>query len=91
MEYKLFANLGWIYGWAAARETAMTKSELIRRIAELSPHLQQSDVERVIEAVFKKLGTALARRDRIEIRGFGAPSSSSTAARGSARTPASAP
>jgi len=49
----------------------MTKSELVRRIAELSPHLQQSDVERVIEAIFTKIGTALARRDRIEIRGFG--------------------
>ena len=49
----------------------MIRSELIRRISELNPHLRQSDVERVIEAIFKKIGTALARRDRIEIRGFG--------------------
>jgi nucleoid DNA-binding protein len=49
----------------------MIRSELIRRISELNPHLRQSDVERVIEVIFKKIGTALARRDRIEIRGFG--------------------
>jgi integration host factor subunit beta len=49
----------------------MIRSELIRRISELNPHLRQSDVERVIEAIFKNIGTALARRDRIEIRGFG--------------------
>ena len=49
----------------------MTKSELVRRMAELHPHLQHSDVERVVETIFKTIGTALARRDRIEIRGFG--------------------
>jgi len=49
----------------------MIRSELIRRISELNPHLRQSDVERVIEAFFRRIGTALARRDRVEIRGFG--------------------
>ena len=49
----------------------MTKSELVGRMAELHPHLQGRDIERVVEAVFASIGHALARRDRIEIRGFG--------------------
>jgi integration host factor subunit beta len=49
----------------------MTKSELVRRMAELHPHLQHSDVERVVEAIFTSISEALARGGRIEIRGFG--------------------
>ena len=49
----------------------MTKSELVRRMAELHPHLQHSDVERVVETIFTSIGTALTRGDRVEIRGFG--------------------
>jgi integration host factor subunit beta len=49
----------------------MTKSELVRRMAELHPHLQHSEVERVVETIFTSIGEALTRRDRIEIRGFG--------------------
>jgi integration host factor subunit beta len=49
----------------------MTKSELVKRVAELSPDLPHSDVERVVEAIFTSIGEALTRRDRIEIRGFG--------------------
>jgi integration host factor subunit beta len=60
------------YGRLAARRgTAMTKSELVRRMAELHPHLQHSDVERVVETVFQVIGEALAQGGRIEIRGFG--------------------
>jgi integration host factor subunit beta len=47
------------------------RSELIERVAELHPHLRYSDVERVVETIFASIGNALARRDRIEIRGFG--------------------
>jgi integration host factor subunit beta len=50
----------------------MTKSELVRRMAELHPHLQHSDVERVVEIIFTSISEALARGARIEIRGFGA-------------------
>jgi integration host factor subunit beta len=49
----------------------MTKSELVRRMAELHPHLQHSDVERVVETLFTAIGDSLARGGRIEIRGFG--------------------
>ena len=50
----------------------MIKSELIQRIAQENPHLYQRDVERIINTVFNEIGTALARGDRVELRGFGA-------------------
>ena len=50
----------------------MTKSELIARLAEFNPHLYQRDVERVVEAVLGEITAALARGDRVELRGFGA-------------------
>jgi integration host factor, beta subunit len=49
----------------------MLRSELIERVAELHPHLRQSDIERVVETIFTSIGKALARGARIEIRGFG--------------------
>ena len=51
---------------------AMTKSELIARLAAKHPHLYLRDVERVVTAVFDEIGNALARGDRVELRGFGA-------------------
>ncbi len=72
MGYELFANLGRIYGWVAARRgTAMTKSQLVQRVAEFHPYRRHSDVERVVETIFEKIGTPLARKNRLEIRGFG--------------------
>ena len=49
----------------------MLRSELIERVAELHPHLRQSDIERVVETIFGEIGNALARGARTEIRGFG--------------------
>jgi len=51
---------------------AMTKSELILRLAELNPHLYQRDVERIVTTVFDEITAALARGHRVELRGFGA-------------------
>jgi integration host factor subunit beta len=50
----------------------MTKSELIQRIAELNPHLYHRDVERIVTTIFDEISEALARGDRVELRGFGA-------------------
>jgi integration host factor subunit beta len=50
----------------------MTKSELILRLAEANPHLYQRDVERIVSTVFEEITEALARGDRVELRGFGA-------------------
>ena len=50
----------------------MTKSELIAHLAEANPHLYQRDVERIVTTIFDEIATALARGDRVELRGFGA-------------------
>ncbi len=50
----------------------MIKSELIQQIAEDNPHLYQRDVERIVSTLFEEMTAALARGDRVELRGFGA-------------------
>jgi len=50
----------------------MTKSELITFLAEENPHLYQRDVERIVTTIFDEIAAALARGDRVELRGFGA-------------------
>lgn len=50
----------------------MTKSELIARLAERNPHLTQRDMERIVATIFEEITTALARGQRVELRGFGA-------------------
>ena len=50
----------------------MTKSELILRLAEANPHLFHRDVERIVTTIFDEVAEALARGDRVELRGFGA-------------------
>jgi integration host factor subunit beta len=49
----------------------MLKSELIERIAEQNPHLYQRDVEIVVNTILGTITAALARGDRVELRGFG--------------------
>ena len=69
---------GGVEGWATAigegewGMIAMTKSELILKIGELNPHLYQRDVERIVSTIFDEISAALARGDRVELRGFGA-------------------
>ncbi len=50
----------------------MTKSELIERIANKNPHLLLKDVERIVNVVFDKIISSLAKGERVEFRGFGA-------------------
>ena len=50
----------------------MTRSGLIKRLAAANPHLFAHDIERIVAAVFERIGSALARGDRVELRGFGA-------------------
>ena len=49
----------------------MTKSELIARIAEINPHLYQSDAEKNVTTVFNGIAEALSKGQRVELRGFG--------------------
>ena len=50
----------------------MTKSELIQRLADRNPHLYQRDIEKIVATIFDEITEALARGDRVELRGFGA-------------------
>lgn len=50
----------------------MIRSELISKIAEENPHLFQRDVERIVNTIFEEIVEAMARGDRVELRGFGA-------------------
>ena len=50
----------------------MIKSELIQKIAAANQHLYHRDIERIVNVVFNEVVEALARGDRVELRGFGA-------------------
>ena len=50
----------------------MIKSDLVVKIAERNPHLYQRDVENIVNAILDTIADALARGDRVELRGFGA-------------------
>ena len=50
----------------------MIKSELVQRISLQNPHLYQRDVENIINAILHEITAAMARGDRVELRGFGA-------------------
>ncbi|BAL25839.1 MAG: integration host factor subunit beta [Azoarcus sp.] len=49
----------------------MTKSELIARLAARFPQLVAKDADYAVKMVIDAMSDALARGDRIEIRGFG--------------------
>lgn len=50
----------------------MIKSELVQKIAQANPHLYQRDVELIVNTILDEICQALARGDRVELRGFGA-------------------
>jgi len=49
----------------------ITKSELIEKISLKQNHLAHKDIELSIKSIIEQMSTALAKGDRIEIRGFG--------------------
>ena len=49
----------------------MITSELIKRLMAQCPHLYEGDIEKVVNAILERISEALARRDRVEVRGFG--------------------
>ena len=59
----------------------MIKSELVQRIAERNTHLYQRDIENIVGSILDEVVKALARGDRVELRGFGAFSTKERAAR----------
>ena len=54
------------------RNRSMIKSELIQRIATRNEHLYHRDVETIVSTILDEITAALARGDRVELRGFGA-------------------
>src|ERR1700752_3196470 len=69
---------GFQSAWAGR---AMIKSELVQRIAAQNPHLYQRDVENIVNAILNEIVGALAKGNRVELRGFGAFSVKSRPAR----------
>ena len=59
----------------------MIKSELVQKIAEANPHLYQRDIENIVNAILDEIVNAMAKGDRVELRGFGAFSVKSRPAR----------
>jgi integration host factor subunit beta len=51
---------------------AVTRSDLIAELAASNPHLRQADVELIVTVIFDQITAALARGERVELRGFGA-------------------
>ena len=49
----------------------MTKSELIAQLAERFPQLVAKDADYAVKMILDAMSEALAKGDRIEIRGFG--------------------
>ena len=50
----------------------VTRSELIAGLAADNPHLRAADVELIVSTIFDEVTAALARGERVELRGFGA-------------------
>ena len=50
----------------------MTRSELIAELTAASPHLRSGDIELIVATIFDEITGALARGERVELRGFGA-------------------
>jgi integration host factor subunit beta len=52
-------------------DTFMNRSDLISKLAELTPNLQAKDVELGVKIILEKLASTIANGSRVEIRGFG--------------------
>ena len=50
----------------------MIRSELEQKIADDYPHLLKRDVVKITGIVFEQVTSAMARGQRVELRGFGA-------------------
>jgi len=60
-----------LYVGESTHRRPMIKSQLVQRIAARNPGLFQRDIEKVVNIVLATIVAALARGDRVELRGFG--------------------
>ncbi|MFH1809015.1 MAG: integration host factor subunit beta [Pseudomonadota bacterium] len=49
----------------------MTKSELIESVAASASTMSKRDITLIVDTLFDSMTSALSRKERIEIRGFG--------------------
>jgi integration host factor subunit beta len=50
----------------------MTKSELMHELGQQFSDLSSREVEKAVDVIFSEISSALAKGNRIELRGFGA-------------------
>lgn len=50
----------------------MTKSELIHKLSQQFSDMTLRDVEKAVDVIFADISNALAKGNRVELRGFGA-------------------
>lgn len=50
----------------------MTKSELIHKLSQQFSDMSLRKVEKAVDVIFAEISTALAKGNRVELRGFGA-------------------
>jgi integration host factor subunit beta len=65
----------------AGLQAGVTRSDLITELAASNPHLRLADIELIVDTVFGQITAALARGQRVELRGFGAFTVKSRSAR----------
>jgi integration host factor subunit beta len=49
----------------------MIRSELVLRVAQQNPHLYETEVEALVNAILGRISEALVDGDRVELRGLG--------------------
>lgn len=49
----------------------MNRSDIVDRLAQLHPQLQQKDAELAVKVILDALSSTLSKGGRVEIRGFG--------------------
>jgi integration host factor subunit beta len=64
-----------------AEGTAMIRSELVRKLGEKNPGLDERDVDAIVSVFFDEITARLAADGRVELRGFGAFSTRDRTAR----------
>ena len=61
----------WVLGSYEKGSRDVTKRDLIEEVAQQYPRFSRRDTEVMVNAVFDSMTDALAKGERIEIRGFG--------------------
>lgn len=52
-------------------KSIMTRSELIQQLAARHPEFSQKDIEMSVRLILDNIASVLAKKERVEIRGFG--------------------